>query len=149
VTRVLLVVGVSLVLCLPAVLLGLLQNLRDRREARLLSLVTLHTGHLRGCVSIQVKSRLLWPASRVTLHMWLCSPEQRWRTLTSVVGSLPARVTVSAEGPLCPGVPSLFRVRTRSDGRPRSSLQASGSGRHDQTNGVGRDPRRYEECGMR
>ena len=77
-------------------------NLRDRRQARLLSTVLAELGgpDLRGRVAIKVRAGLLWAPSLVKIHLLCASRQEIWEILGRLSEHLSGRVRLEVTGPV-------------------------------------------------
>ncbi len=77
-------------------------NLRDRREARLLStvLAELDGPELRGRVAVKVRARLLWAPSVVKIYLLGASRQEIWEILGRLSEHLSRRVRLEVTGPV-------------------------------------------------
>jgi len=77
-------------------------NLRDRRQARLLSTVLAELGgpDLRGRVAIKVRAGLLGVPSVVKIHLLCASRQEIWEILGRLSERLSRRVRLEVTGPV-------------------------------------------------
>lgn len=107
------VVVLALTLGMPLVLLTLL-NVRDRRQARLLSTVLDQTGSrdLRGSIAVQVRCGVLSRRSVVRVHIVACAPNAVWDIITRLSERLPPQVRLQVTAPVDRHGFATFTVRT-------------------------------------
>lgn len=125
-----LVVGIALTVG-PVLAWAMLLNLRDRREARLLSAVAPHVNSrdLRGRIAVRVRSGVLSPRSAVTLHLLAYSPGEIWELMTRLAQCLSPHVRLEVSRPQDRQFLARFTVdapRRQPDPCPRQPTLATG-----------------------
>ncbi len=91
----------------------LLLNLRDRRQATLLSMMwQLTPKDLSDLIAIRVRCAVISRRGAVTVDMLACSREEIWEAITRWSPNLPPHVRLLVNGKVDPGLQASFRIET-------------------------------------
>ena len=83
----------------PLALLAELLNARDRREAKLVTIVSGHfaSREVRGLIGLKIRCATVGKRSCVTLYPWSCLDDGVWQAITRLAHQLPPYVHLRVE----------------------------------------------------
>lgn len=94
----------------PLALLAELLNARDRREAKLATIVWSHfaSREVRGLIGLKIRCATLGKRSCVTLYPWSCFDDGVWQAITRLAHQLPPHVHLRVECARTGGLAAIF-----------------------------------------